>query len=61
MTIDADVARLRGALGDQLRHGEIVAGGREVRVVVGRQHRDRQDAQVLSPLRASTAACMVCG
>ena len=43
--VDADVARLRGALGDQLRHGEVVAGGGEIGVVVGGQHRDGEDAQ----------------
>jgi hypothetical protein len=34
--VDADVARLRGALSDQLRHGEVIAGGGEIGVVIGR-------------------------
>ena len=43
--VDADVARLRGALGNQLRHGEVVAGGGEIGIVVGGQHGDGEDAE----------------
>ena len=49
--VDADVARLRGALGDQLRHGEVVAGGGEIGIVVGGEHRDGEDAQLRAGAR----------
>ena len=44
--VDPDVARLGGALGHQLRHREIVAGGRQIGVVVGGEHGDGEEAQL---------------
>ena len=37
--------RLRRALGDEFRHGEVVAGRRKVGIVVGGEHGDGEDAQ----------------
>ncbi len=43
--VDPDVARLRGALADQLRDGEIVAGGGEIGIIVGGEHGDGENSQ----------------
>ena len=43
--VDAGVARLRRARGGQFADAEVVAGGGEIGVVIGREHGHRENAQ----------------
>jgi orotidine-5'-phosphate decarboxylase len=45
LTVHAYPQTMRGALGNELRHGEIVAGGSEIGIVVRSQNGDGEDAQ----------------
>ena len=47
-TADPEHLRLPGAGFDQIGHAEAIPGGVEIAVVVGSQHRDREDLQVRS-------------
>ena len=58
--VDAEHLRLLGAGLDQIGHAEPIAGGVQIAVVIGGQHRDGEDFKP-DPARASTAAFMVCG